>query len=57
MKNKIDVNVLEFFCEPLNFGGQEAFIINVYQKFSDSKFKYSFFTPFECKNDRFKKME
>lgn len=56
MENKTNVKVLEFFCEPLNFGGQEAFIINVYQKFSEQKIKYTFFTPFECKNDRLKEM-
>lgn len=56
MENKSNVKVLEFFCEPLNFGGQEAFIINVYQKFINKKVSYTFFTPFECKNDRLKKM-
>lgn len=56
MGNKTNIKVLEFFCEPLNFGGQEAFIINVYQKLREKKIKYTFFTPFECQNDRFKKM-
>lgn len=56
MKNKITTKVLEFFCEPLNFGGQEAFILNVYQKFSNKEITYTFCTPFECKNEKLKKI-
>ena len=55
MKNKITTRVLEFVCEPLNFGGQEAFILNVYQKFTNKSISYTFCTPFECKNERLKK--
>lgn len=56
MNNKDKVKVLEFFCEPLNYGGQEAFIINVYKKVKNEKVKYTFFTPFECQNEKLKKM-
>lgn len=56
MKNEITTKVLEFFCEPLNFGGQEAFIINVYQKFINKKISYTFCTPFECKNEKLKNL-
>ena len=56
MKNKIITRVLEFFCEPLNFGGQEAFILNVYQKFNNVKISYTFCTPFECQNEKMKKI-
>ena len=48
--------VLEFFCEPLNFGGQEAFILNVYKKFNSKKISYTFCTPFECKNEKLKEI-
>lgn len=56
MKTETTIKVLEFFCEPLNFGGQEAFIINVYQKFTNKKISYTFCTPFECKNEKLKKI-
>lgn len=56
MKNKTTIKVLEFFCEPLNFGGQEAFIINVYKKFTNKQIAYTFCTPFECKNEKLKKI-
>ena len=50
------INVIEFFGEPLNYGGQEAFIINIYSKIDKSKFEFTFITPFECKNEKLKKM-
>lgn len=56
MKTETTIKVLEFFCEPLNFGGQEAFIINVYQKFTNKKISYTFCTPFECKNEKLKRL-
>ena len=56
MKKKITIKVLEFFCEPLNYGGQEAFILNVYQKFTKKNILYTFCTPFECKNEKMKKI-
>ena len=51
MKKKI--NVVEFFGEPLNYGGQEAFIINMYNNFSNN-FKITFITPFEATNENLK---
>ena len=50
------IKVLEFFGEPLNYGGQEAFILNVYQKFSNKEITYTFCTPFECQNEKMKKI-
>lgn len=44
------VNVTEFFGEPLSYGGQEAFILNMYKNFSCEKVKYTFVTPFNCDN-------
>ena len=44
------VKVLECFAEPLAYGGQEAFMINMYRNFKQPNIEYSFFTPFECTN-------
>ena len=49
------IKVVEFFGEPLNYGGQEAFILNVYSKIDKSKFDFSFITPFDCQNKLLKK--
>lgn len=45
------ISVMEFFGEPLNYGGQEAFIINMYRNFS-SNMKITFVTPFEVTNSK-----
>ena len=50
------VKVAEFFGEPLNYGGQEAFISNVYSKINKSKFDFTFITPFECENTKLQEM-
>lgn len=47
---KTDVNVLEFFGEPLAYGGQEAFMINMYKNFDSKNIHYTFCTPFELTN-------
>ncbi len=44
------VKVLEFFGEPLSYGGQEAFIINMYKNFDNKNIHYTFCTPFESEN-------
>lgn len=44
------VRVLEFFGEPLSYGGQEAFIINMYKNFENKNVRYTFCTPFESEN-------
>lgn len=41
--------ILEVFGEPLSYGGQEAFILNMYKNFSDNN-EFTFFTPFYCDN-------
>lgn len=43
------MRVLEFFGEPLSYGGQESFMINVYQYF-DLENEYCFVTPFYFNN-------
>lgn len=50
------IKVAEFFGEPLNYGGQEAFILNVYSKINKEKFNFTFITPFECTNIKLKEM-
>ena len=43
------MKVIEFFGEPLSYGGQEAFINNMYSHFTKSA-KYLFITPFHADN-------
>lgn len=43
------MKILEFFGEPLSYGGQETFIINTYKNLSN-KNKYVFCTPFHTDN-------
>lgn len=54
--NKNKLNVVEFFGEPLNYGGQEAFINNLYSCINKEKFNFTFITPFECNNKKLKEM-
>ena len=49
-KNKL--NVLEFFGEPLSYGGQEAFMTNLYSSINKTHFNFTFVTPFECNNGK-----
>ena len=50
------IKVIEFFGEPLNYGGQEAFIMNVYAKIDKEKYDFTFITPFECENFKLKEI-
>ena len=50
------IKIIEFFGEPLNYGGQEAFIINLYSKIDANKYEFTFITPFECQNTKLKEM-
>lgn len=43
------MKVIEFFGEPLSYGGQEAFIFNMYSHFS-AEVKCLFITPFHADN-------
>lgn len=43
------MKVLEFFGEPLSYGGQEAFILNMYENFKKQA-EYMFVTPFYANN-------
>lgn len=44
------VEVCECFAEPLLYGGQEAFMLNMYKNFNHDQLRYTFFTPFENGN-------
>lgn len=45
-----DVKVLQFFGEPLAYGGQEAFMVNMYKNFENNNIHYTFCTPFNSEN-------
>ena len=47
---KTPIKVLEFFGEPLAYGGQEAFMLNMYKNFTKENIKYVFCTPFDLTN-------
>lgn len=53
-KNKL--SVLECFAEPLSYGGQEAFIYNMYSNFKNKNINYTFFTPYYCDNVKLKEI-
>ena len=50
-KNKI---IAEFFGEPLNYGGQESFVSNIYQNINHKNLTFEFITPFEVQNQELK---
>ena len=45
------ITVLQVFGEPLDNGGQEAFIMNMYRNIDRSKVQFDFFTPYYCANE------
>ena len=47
-RNNKPLNVLEAAGEAFSYGGQEAFLINMYKNFGNNH--YTFFTPFYCDN-------
>lgn len=49
------MKIIEFFGEPLSYGGQESFILNMYGHFVDDN-DYIFCTPFHADNAELKKM-
>lgn len=44
------LKVLEFFGEPFCYGGQEAFMLNMYKNFKNENIEYVFCTPFDLTN-------
>lgn len=49
--NSTKINVCEFFCEPLSYGGQEAFMLNMYEAFKAPNISYTLVTPFKLDNN------
>lgn len=49
------MKVLQFFGEPLSYGGQESFIINMYKYFS-TDIDYIFCTPFRSDNTELRQL-
>ena len=43
------MEILEFFGEPISYGGQESFVVNMYKKFLLNN-NFCFFTPFYADN-------
>lgn len=48
------MRVLQVFGEPLSTGGQEAFIMNIYDNIDKNKVQFDFFTPYYCDNLKMK---
>lgn len=46
--------VLDILGEPIVNGGQESFILNMYNKMELDKIQIDVLTPFSCENDKFK---
>ena len=42
------------FAEPLSTGGQESFIMNMYENIDKNKVQFDFFTPYYCDNKKMK---
>lgn len=48
--DKYNLNVACFFAEPLAYGGQEAFMLNMYKEFKNKHIIYKIATPFTLTN-------
>lgn len=55
--NEKSINVSIFFGEPISYGGQEAFMLNMLNSFSDQNIIYTIATPFKCDNTNFLNFE
>ncbi|MBR4324304.1 MAG: glycosyltransferase [Bacteroidales bacterium] len=44
------INILECTCEPILFGGQEMFIMNIIRNIHNDKLKIDVLTPYYCNN-------
>lgn len=54
---KTKINVCTFFGEPVAYGGQEAFMINMINAFNDANMNYIVATPFNATNNFFLKSD
>ena len=48
-------NVLEVFAEPFSNGGQESFIMNIFNNINKNTIHMDFYTPYYCDNESYKK--
>ena len=47
--------VLELICEPVSNGGQESFVMNIYNNIDLTDMRIDVFTPYYCDNDLYRK--
>lgn len=52
-KADTEIKVLEFFGEPISYGGQESVVKNLYKNSAWENIKFIFCTPFFCNNTDF----
>ena len=48
-----EINAVTFFAEPISYGGQEAFMLNMYRSFGDNNIKHTVVSPFYVDNKNF----
>lgn len=48
------MKVLELLCEPISNGGQEAFVMNIYNNIDMTDLQIDLFTPYYCDNNFYK---
>ena len=46
------IRVLEFIGDPLVYGGQEEFVLNMLSRFQNKNIQYTVCTPFYCENEK-----
>lgn len=46
------IRVLEFIGDPLVYGGQEEFVLNMLNNFNNGNIQYTVCTPFYCENEK-----
>ncbi len=51
-EQRSEIRVLEAFGEPISFGGQEAFVMNVLEHMDRTGMKIDLLSPYFCDNDR-----
>lgn len=48
------MKVLELLCEPISNGGQEAFVMNVFNNVEDKSIHMDLYTPYYCDNETYR---
>lgn len=49
------IKILECTCEPILFGGQEMFIMNMLRNIHNDNFEINVLTPYHCENDMYRR--